>query len=514
MNKKITSSLAGAFLFIIIINLMSRGLGFFREVLFANYFGLGKDFDTYLVAAVLPITINTVIQFLGQNYFIPHYSSLKQSDSNSAEGFYKSALIAFLLLGIIISAVLYFASDLFTQFFLRSQDENILDKVTVIFRIFLITIPLNSVLAILIAHQQAEYRFKHPALSRLFLNLAVIAVLILFTDKIGIYTIPIGFVIGTFLQLIYMIYKSRVYVGGSTISFIKNANVFSVFDLSLLSIIAIELIYQMYTVSDRYFFSELNVGGISALNYSMTVYLLPVSTLSIALATVIFPKLTECLQSGRFDELQERFENTMRASLFIFVPITFILIFYSDQIIRLFFERGKFDADSTAATAQVLKIYAISLIFYSTYAVLNKLVYSAKLTKELLFITLLGIIIKVGLNYLLVKQYHQNGLALATSIGFIFFFIGAAVLLFRKTPLKNPLFMAKEILFYLVNAGISIAVIEVVFDLFMIDVILSAILKIILFPSLFLINIYLIKHESTKILTNLISTVKDSFSSA
>ena len=59
MNQKFTSTIAGASIFISIVGLLSRGLGFIREIIFANNFGLETEFDLYLVGAVLPISINS-----------------------------------------------------------------------------------------------------------------------------------------------------------------------------------------------------------------------------------------------------------------------------------------------------------------------------------------------------------------------------------------------------------------------------------------------------------------------
>ncbi len=125
MIKKFTSTLAGAFIFITILNLFSRGLGFFREVLFANYFGRGIDFDVYLIAAVIPITINTVAVFIGQNYFIPAYHKIKSGDSDSTNKFFTVNFFVFILIGFLISIVLYFFSETIIDVYLNTDNNSI-----------------------------------------------------------------------------------------------------------------------------------------------------------------------------------------------------------------------------------------------------------------------------------------------------------------------------------------------------------------------------------------------------
>ncbi|MDR3626627.1 MAG: hypothetical protein P4L45_07330, partial [Ignavibacteriaceae bacterium] len=65
MAKKFTSTIAGASLLITVVGLISRGMGFIREIIFANFFGLSADYDIYLIGTVLPVAINTIIIYLG-----------------------------------------------------------------------------------------------------------------------------------------------------------------------------------------------------------------------------------------------------------------------------------------------------------------------------------------------------------------------------------------------------------------------------------------------------------------
>jgi len=86
--------------------------------------------------------------------------------------------------------------------------------------------------------------------------------------------------------------------------------------------------------------------------------------------------------------------------------------------------------------------------FYSIYSIFNRIIYGAKLLNSFLIITLSGILIKVILNIILVSEYHQNGLALSTSINFTFFFITSLVLILKKLPVSFSLTLFNESLFH------------------------------------------------------------------
>ena len=71
--------IGGAALIVLITQILSKGTGFLREILFAGEFGVGKDFEFYLIAFTVPGMINSILFYQAQNYFIPTYNNLKEN---------------------------------------------------------------------------------------------------------------------------------------------------------------------------------------------------------------------------------------------------------------------------------------------------------------------------------------------------------------------------------------------------------------------------------------------------
>jgi len=508
MNKKFTSTLAGAFIFITILNLFSRGLGFLREVLFANYFGRGIEFDVYLIGAVIPITINTIALFIGQNYFIPAYQKSKSSIPDSTNNFFLANFLVFILIGFLISIVLYFLSETIIDVYLNTDNTSLKEIAVNIFRLFLITIPFTFAISILTAFEQAEYKFKYPAIGRLFLNLTIIPILIIFTDKFGIYTIPIGFIFGIFFQFIYLLIKGSSRVSFSLFSLKDKKEVFNFLDITIFSIILIETIGQFYLLADRYFFKMVDQGGIASLSYASNLFNLPISVVSLAFATVMFPKFSENIQTKSFDNLQKNLSDSISANLLFFVPIAFLFFFYGDSIIKLLFERGKFYSSDTLDTFLALKTYAFSLIFYSSYVILNKIIYGAKFVNSLLLITVTGIVLKIVLNFIFVGLWKQNGLALSTAISYLFFFLSSFILVYKKLPMKNQSLFLKELVFHLTNGLLSYIIIQLMFYYIMPNYNYINLMKILFFLSIYILNVYLIGNKSLVLVKELLNSVR------
>ena len=261
MKTKITSTIAGASAFITFFGFFGRILGLARESLFANYFGLSSDYDLYLIAAVFPISLNSIIIFIAQNYFIPNYHRIKVTSETEAREFSNSSLWIFGLAGLLVAAILILFSEPIIRLYMQGSNSESLDQTIFIFRIFILTLPLNSLFSILAALSQSELQFKFPVLSQLILNSAVILIVLFFNKTMQIFSIPLGYLAGTFIQVTFLYFKTRTYFKLDFAKFLKS-NKFAVFGSSFLFLVVIEILGQTYTAIDRYFYSYIEEGGI------------------------------------------------------------------------------------------------------------------------------------------------------------------------------------------------------------------------------------------------------------
>ena len=330
--------------------------------------------------------------------------------------------------------------------------------------------------------------------------------MIIFRNTIGIYIIPAGYVTGSILQVSYLFNKSKIKIRfDRSILALKKYKKYIPHTLYI--IILIESIGQLYLIVDRYFYNYVPTGGIASLNYAQTVFLLPISILSIAFSTAIFPKFSKFVSLNLFEELERSFNEGIKVNIVIFIPITFLFIFYGDFFLKIFFERGKFSSTDTLVTYHVLIFYSISMIFYSVYSVINKLIYGLGLIKNLLYITVIGIFIKIFMNFLLVGKLAQDGLALSTSISFLFFFVASLSLIYLKVPIKNKSVFLTEVLFQLTNAFIALFITTQIMSLYPNNP-WSTLAKIILFVTFYFLNLFIAKHSSIKLIDSVINSLK------
>jgi putative peptidoglycan lipid II flippase len=259
---------------------------------------------------------------------------------------------------------------------------------------------------------------------------------------------------------------------------------------------------------DRYFYNDVSAGGIAALNYALALYVLPLGIFSMALATAIFPKVTGMIRDKNTKQIKFIFMDSLQVILFLFTPISFIFIFFSGEVVALIFQRGNFSQISTQYTAASLVYYSISLVFYASYAVINKIFYSIKLTKTLLVITITGSMLKLLLNLILVKSLQHNGLALATTITYLYFFLLSFIVLNKKLKIGTTVEFTGNLMIFLLNSFFSYLITDIIVELFDFKNIAFSIFQISLFVVIFFGNLYLIKHHSIRLFAEIYVRVK------
>ncbi len=325
-------------------------------------------------------------------------------------------------------------------------------------------------------------------------SIVLIVSLILLHKTFGIYIIPIGYILGSFLQMVYLIRKSKLRLKIFNYNFsLKDYKKF--IPSTLLFIILIESIGQLYLIVDRYFYNYVPTGGIAALNYAQTLFILPVSIISIALSTAIFPKFSKLISSNNIIDLENSFNESIKINITFFIPITILFLGYGDFILKILFERGKFSHSDTVTTYNALIYYTLSLLFYAAYSINNKMLYSFGLIKKLLYLTLAGILIKIILNFLLVRNLQQNGLALSTSISYIFFFLTSLILIYQKSKFKNKNIFYTELIFNIGNGIISYFIANRITSLFKTNSI-AILINILFFLMIYFLNLYFVKHST------------------
>ena len=110
---------------------------------------------------------------------------------------------------------------------------------------------------------------------------------------------------------------------------------------------------------------------------------------------------------------------------------------------------------------------------------------------------------KMILNFFLVEQYQQYGLAIITSISFIFFFFVSYLIINMKLEVSDKTLFLKDFCFYFINCSICLIFLKIVTILLPNTNLITELLTIAFFMTLYLLNLILMKHKVIVILTQI-----------
>ncbi len=171
------------------------------------------------------------------------------------------------------------------------------------------------------------------------------------------------------------------------------------------------------------------VGGITVLNFANDIQTAPTVIFGIAIATAIFPVLSEAKTKNKMKDFMSSFSWSARRILYFTIPATVGIIVLRAQIVRLVFGVGNFSWDNTYWTTKALLFFAVGLVAQGLIPLLLKAFYALQDTKTPLYASLVvmavNTVLSISLPFLAPIQLGIAGVALAFSIAGI---VNAAIL--------------------------------------------------------------------------------------
>ncbi len=178
-------------------------------------------------------------------------------------------------------------------------------------------------------------------------------------------------------------------------------------------------VYQMNIFADTICASLSSIvggGGVAAIYYAARIIQFPLGVFGYALSSVSLPALSKIAAEGDMVRFKETLSFSLRKLMLVLIPCALVLAVFSELIIRLVFERGQFDSQSTGVTAQVLFYSALGLPFFGASRILVMAFYALQETKAPVKIATACLVINVALNLILMFPMKMGGIALASTI--------------------------------------------------------------------------------------------------
>lgn len=180
---------------------------------------------------------------------------------------------------------------------------------------------------------------------------------------------------------------------------------------------------QVNMLVDTVFAYWIGPGANSSLWYGNRVMQLPLAMFGVAMGNALLPLLSSQIAAGKQNEAKETLAFSLSMVFMVVLPASTGLIALAPDIMRLLFERGQFDAASTARTASVLAAYSIGLFAFSGQKMMITGYYAAHDSKTPMKIGLISLLLNAVGNFILMHTFKETGLAISTSFAAIIQFL-------------------------------------------------------------------------------------------
>jgi putative peptidoglycan lipid II flippase len=416
----------------------SRVAGLVREIVAASYYGISGPMSAFTIAFQVPNLVRALFADAAlQPAFVPIFTE-QLEHKNYREAFRLAStllLLVTLVLGA-ITALFVLLAPLLMPLFAPGFSGGILDLTVTLSQVLFPILILLGVSGVVVGILNSYDRFGAFAISPLFWNLTIIAVVVAlapaFHGQNRIYAYAIGILVGTLVQLLIPVFDLRNTPFKFEWSFDwRNRDVRRVLLLMLPVTISLGLI-NFNLLINSLFGSLVSDQSPAAIDKAFRIYQLPQGIFSVAIATVLFPTLARFAARGEHGNLRATMANGMRQILFVLVPAAAAVLVLSEPMIRLVYQRGEFTPEQTALVATALFWFAFSLPTNGLYLLQTRTFFS--LQRPWMATGLAGIDLVVSAlgALLLYKPFGTGGIVAGTGIGTTAAVVAQAVILRRE----------------------------------------------------------------------------------
>jgi len=428
-------------LLVMIITILSKILGFGREIILSYVYGASAITDAYLISQTIPSVIFSFISAGIATGFIPLYSRiLNEKGQLEANRYTNNLSNALLLLASSIVVIVLLFTQPIVKLFASGFSGDTLALAVAFTRISVFGVYFTALLNIFAGYLMIQDNYIIPALVGLPMNLVIIAALFIST-KTNIYVIAIGSVLATASQLLLLIpFVRKTGYRYQPVLNLKDEHIKTMVIIAL-PVIAGQSVNQINVLVDRTLASGIAVGGISALNYANRLNAFVQGLFVASISTVLYPMISKMAAEDNMNGLKASISEAISIINLLVIPATIGAMIFSKEIVTLLFGRGAFTPEAIDMTGGALFYYSIGMIAFGLRDILSRAFYALQDTKTPMINATIAVVINIILNIVLSKYLGIGGLALATSIAAI---VGT-LLLFITLRRKIGGFGLKEI---------------------------------------------------------------------
>lgn len=401
--------------------MLSRILGFVRDICIATFVGANMLTDAFFVAFKLPNFMRRLFaEGAFNSAFVPLYAAALTKEGKEAAQKLASEAQSMLLLFLLALTVLMEIFMPYLMYVLAPGFDTEPEKFELAILLTRITFPyiiFISLVSLLGGVLNSIERFGAVAASPILLNIALIAAILFFGDMFPTpaHALAFGVLAAGFMQLGWLVW------------FCHRENVLPALQFPVLTARVKRLLILIGPAALGAGVAQINLmvdmiiastvpEGVSYLYYADRINQLPLGVVGVGVGTALLPMLSKQLREADKSRALHTQNRAIELVLLLTLPAAAAILIIAQPMIATLFEHGAFTATATAETYPALMAYGIGLPAFVLIKVLAPGFFANHDTKTPFKIAAVCMAVNLLLNLALVGPMAHVGLALATSI--------------------------------------------------------------------------------------------------
>lgn len=448
------SKVAKATIGLMIVTMLSKILGFCRELTLTYVYGASSVADVFITTLSIPTLLFASIGAAIGTTIIPiFYEVDKNGGRENSLKFMNNIFNIIMILCMILAILGFIFAEPLVKVFAIDFTGYKLELAVSFTKIVIFGVVFIGLSNMMTSWLQIKGEFSIPGMIAIPFNLFIIIGIILSMKgdiKIMATWALMGIVSQFLFQLPFAIkngYRYKLYIN------LKDEYIKKILILVMPVFLGVA-VNQVNTIIDRSLSSTLGNGFITILNSANRLNGFVLGIFITTISSVIYPTLSKISNENDKEKFSNSVSKSINIVVLLIVPISVGAIVLAEPVVRIVFERGAFNSEATHMTAVALICYSFGTLWIGLREIVNNVFYSLQDTKTPMVNGSLAVSINIVLNFVLVKFLGYAGIALATSISSLI----CMVLLFISLKKKIGYFGQDKILNTMVKSFIAAVV--------------------------------------------------------
>jgi len=403
-----------------------------KELVVARQFGTSDTMDALLIAFLLPSYAVNVLAGSCSTALVPTFVQVRENEGKEkAQQLLSGVIIWNTAVLAAVSVLLALTASFILPILGSGFSMSKLALSRSLFFVFLPILVISGLRMTWAAVLNACDRFALAALSPGITTLVTIGLLLFMGRMLGIYALAVGTLSGYVIEAGLLGWGLRRNGFSLTPHWHGLDHALRKVVNQYIPVVAGALLMCGTMLVDQSMAAMLGAGSVATLNYGGKVLTLILGIGSVSLSTAVFPHFSRMVAVYDWTGIRHTLKTYTYLILLVTIPLTLILVYLSEPLVHLLFERGAFTSMDTWRVSQVQALFLLQLPFYFLGILMVRLISSLNMNHILVQAAIINLLCKIVFNYLLMQRLGAAGIALSTTLVYMVSFIYFSIMLYK-----------------------------------------------------------------------------------